>query len=262
MIVNYKLLTMKMKILLVVVFISLVFAACDSNNTAEGIKLKIKGITNTSANNARVNESELTYQFAQIGIQEVELEGMDAENENEDGDDDSDDRLTHDGDDNDDQGEDEEFSFEGPFVVDLLAGTSIPDFGVLAIEPGLYEEVEIELAPVLLDGNSVFIAFTYTPDVGSPVQVQISTKQEMEFEIESESGIQVDANALSTILVLLDLQTLLASVDFSQANADNDGVIRINDTSNTDLAVQIFSNFKSFCHAGEDDDHDGDIDDD
>jgi hypothetical protein len=243
---------MKTKILfLMLIVISLAIAACDSNNSQEGVKLKIKAVTNLSEDNASANANELTYQFAQMGIQEVEFEGMD--------DDDSDDRLAHDDEGDDGEDHDDEISFEGPFVVDLLTGTSIRDFGILGIEPGLYEEIEIELAPVLLDGNSVFIAFTYTPDGGSPMQVQISTKQKLELEIESESGIQVDANVLSTILVLVDLETLVASIDLSQADVDDDGVIRINDTSNTDSKVQIFSNFKRYCHTGEDDDQDSEI---
>ena len=63
-------------------------------------------------------------------------------------------------------------------------------------------------------------------------------------------------------MVLLDLDVLLSSVDLSTAEADDDGVIRVNDSSNSKLALQILSRLEDSCEAGEDADDDDDIDED
>ena len=79
---------MKTKILIVLIVISLVIAACDSNNGPEGGKLKMKAVTNGSAASGRISATEITYQFAQVGVQEVELEEVESEGNDEADDDD------------------------------------------------------------------------------------------------------------------------------------------------------------------------------
>jgi hypothetical protein len=55
--------------------------------------------------------------------------------------------------------DDDDIDFESRYVVDLINGTSTPDFGIADIKPGVYEEIEFEVAGLLDDGASVFIAF-------------------------------------------------------------------------------------------------------
>lgn len=244
--------------LLMLIAGSLWLVGCNNDDVAtEGVKLQMKAVASVSTiNDGRVNATSLEFNEVLLGVKEIEFETLE-EDDQEDIDDDND------GENDDGEDDDEEIEFEGSYVVDLINGTSTPDFGLATLQPGVYEEIEIELGPVLPNNNTVFIAFTYTPDGGSAVEVEFSTKKEIEFEIEDETnGFQLDANTLTNILVLLDLDVLFSSVDLSTAEADGDGVIRINDTSNSKLVLQILSKLDDSCEAGEDSDDDDEIDED
>jgi hypothetical protein len=233
---------MKMKMFALVLLAAMMWS-CSDDPAIQGVDFKMKATTTSSTINAGGREMNSTYTFqeALVGVREVEFEN----------------------DSDDDSGDDDfEIEFEGRYVVDLIAGTSTPDFGISSIDPGLYNEVEIELGAFLEDGNSLFVSFTYQPDAGDPVQVEFSTKALLEIEIEYGNGFNMQPDVLSNVLVLINLDKLLTSVDLSQANVDEDGVIRINETSNTNIAQVIKSNFDDACEAGEDDDDDDNFDDD
>ncbi len=248
---------MRMKVLLMLIMGSLWLVGCSDDPATEGVNLQMKAVTKLSTiNNGRTNATDLEFNQVLLGVRELEFETQE-EDDQEDSDDDSD------GEDDDGEDDNEKIEFKGSYVVDLINGTSTPDFGLAELQPGVYDEIEIELGPVLPNNNSVFIGFTYSSDGGTPVQVEFSTKKEFEFEIEDDnSGYQLDANTLTNILVLFDLDVLFSSLDLSTAEADDDGVIRINDSSNSKLVLQILSRFKESCKAGKDDDDDDDIDED
>ena len=283
---NHKYFTMKwtkmiekLNRLQIAIFLSIMLLtmSCGENvdPTQGDVKLVMKATTTTSTINsgARVAESGIEFTTAMIGVTEIELESLEGSsdddhssgNSDDDGDDDSSD---DDGDDDssDDNGNhhDEEFEieYEGQFIVDLIAGTSDPDFGIADLFPGTYKEIKVKLRPIMDDGNSLFIAFNYQPAAGDPVMVEISSKQELKFKVENHTGIQVEGNNLSEILILFNLDEVLAGIDFSQADVDEDGVIRINDNSNVAFAESLLSNFVKSCRSGEDDDHDHKFDDD
>jgi hypothetical protein len=250
--------TMKMRVLLMLIVGSLWVGGCnDDESTAEGIKLQMKAVTSLSTINGRTSATGLEFSQILLGVRELEFETLE-EDDLEDSNDDID------GDNDDGEDDNEEVEFEGSFVVDLINGTSTPDFGLANVQPGIYEEIEIEMGPILENSNSIFIAFSYIPDGGgSAVQVEFSFQEEIEFEIEDETnGFQLDANTLTNMLVLLDLDALFSGIDLSTAVADEDGVVRINDSSNSGITQQILSNLEDACNAGEDDDNDDDIDED
>lgn len=235
---------MKMRMFAFVLLAAVMTWSCSSDDPAlQGVGFKMKATTTSSAINptGRAMNAAYTFQKALIGVHEVEFEN----------------------DTDDDSGDDDfEIEFEGNYVVDLIAGTSNPDFGISSIDPGLYNEVEIELGAFLEGGNSMFVQFTYQPAGSDPVQVEFSTKALLEIEVEYQNGFTMQPDVLSNVLVLLDLDKLLATVDLSQAIVDEDGVIRINETSNTNLAQLILLNFDDACEAGRDDDDDDEFDDD
>ena len=92
--------------------------------------------------------SGLVFSEILIGVTELEFETLEEDQREEEDD-------AYDGDHRDGEMENEEIEFEGEFVVDLIHGTSTPDFGIADILPGLYEEMEIEIGPVL-EGGKVF----------------------------------------------------------------------------------------------------------
>lgn len=234
---------MKIKMIAFALLTTVMLWSCsDDDPKLQGVAFKMKATTTSStiSPNGRGMNSTYTFKEARVGVSQVEFEH----------------------DDDDDSGNDFEIEFKGKYLVDLIAGTSNPEFGVSTIAPGVYDEVEVKLGKFLEGGNSVFVSFTYQPDGGDPIQVEFSTKAELEIEIEYSNGFTIQPDVLSTVLVLLDLDELLASVDLSEANMDEDGVIRINQNSNANLAQLIVSNFDDACKSGYDNDDDDEFDDD
>ncbi len=256
----------KNSVLAILLALGLIIASCNESGepSLANVKLEMKAVSNLSQLNVsgRVLNSEFEFQEVLLGVMEIEFETFESDDEDDDS---SDDRIS-DGDDhnNNDDGDDDhdEIEFEGQFVVDLINGISTPDFGIADVIPGLYEEIEIETGPILEDGNSIFIAFDYEPEGGDPVSIEFSSKATIEIEIECDQGIKLEEGQLNQILVLFDLDSLFTGVDFTVANVDIDDVVRINNTSNSDLADMIWANLDKAFNAGEDKDDDDDIDDD
>jgi len=261
-------------------FFFLVFSLvrCDSAEPAPGrsnVKIRMmaeKGTSSGSLMSGRVATDTIVFSKALIGISELEFKTLE-----EDGDDHKDcDSTRMDDDDSDRKGpgsndnedksgsgshdddeDDQEAQLKGDFVFDLISGTSSPNFEVT---PGVYKKIEIKTAPILADGKSAFIAFDATQG-SETFKVEFSTKAKMELELKQYGGFKVDSSAMNQILVLLKLNVLFAGIDFSQAVVDADGVIRINETSNTRLFYQIKGKLEESFEAGEDHNHDGKIDD-
>jgi len=249
----------------IVVSMLMLFMSCgesvDPMKADVNLQMKATSQLSTIKSNARIAESGIEFTEVIIGVTEIELE---SEEENHDNDnsghsnDDSDD----DSDSKDDDDDDEfEIEFEGQFVVDLLNGTSEPNFGIADVIPGNYNELEVKIRPILDDGNSIRIKFNYTKEGMDPVMVELSTTNEFKLEIENEDGIQLDENALNQVLVLLSLDRLLLGIELDMVEAGSDGVVRISETSNSDVLSKIWSNIHHAFDAGEDDDDDDEIDD-
>ncbi len=266
----------KLKVIALMGMVMLLGSCGESvDPTTSNINLEMRATTELSTinANARVASTGIEFTKVLIGVTEIELKLMDGDSdmENDDsGNDDSD--SDHSNDDSDDKSYDHkdrsdkhnsdenEIEFEGQFVVDLLNGTSNPEFGITDIEPGIYKELEVKISPIMDDGNSIFIQLIYQPNGMDSVIVEYSSNKEIKFEIENHSGMQFDGNAINQILVLFDLDELFAGVDLSMANKDSDGVIRINNNSNSDLATTLWQNIDDAFDAGEDHDRDQKID--
>ena len=67
---------------------------------------------------------------------------------------------------------------------------------------------------------------------------------------------------MTQLLVLFDLDKLLSEIDLDMVEIDADGVVRINEKSNSDISIKIWLNIHHSCKAGEDSDDDDKIDDD
>jgi len=240
-----------LKKIVLVFFIGLavIMQSCNSNDPAlSDIKLEMKAITANSTINpsGRVMNTGLVFTDVVIGVTEIEFETFE-ENEAED---------------EDGEADDEEVEYEGNFVVDLIAGTSTPDFGAADLAPGIYEEMEIELEPILDGDITMLVAFDYTPaGAMEAYRYEYSTSAEMEYELEPEGGFLLDEGALNQMLVLIDLDAMFANVDLDNVDVDSDGIVRINNTSNVSQAAQVAINLDSVMEGGEDEDGDGELDD-
>lgn len=248
---------MKTTFLALVMTAMIALMSCNEDGTAlSGLQVNMKATTTTSKINksGRVQGGGYTFEQALIGVKEFEFETQEE-------DDSEDDRS---GSSSDDDGEDdnEEVEFKGSYVVDLIKGTSDPELTNGKLKPGIYEEFEVELGRTLANGNSLFIVFKFKPDTGDSVKVEISSKATLEFEYEDDNGFEIKDETLTNYLVLINLDRLLNGLDLSKAVKSEDGVIRINDTTNTSLLNVIKNNFDDSCEGGKDDDNDDDIDDD
>ncbi len=230
----------------------------DEGASLSGLQVDMKATTTTSKINkaGRIQASGYSFEQALIGVREFEFET----NEEDDDEDDNSGSSS----DDDDNGEDdsEEVEFKGSYVVDLINGTSDPELINGKLKPGIYEEFEVELGRILPNGNSLFIVFKYKPDAGDSVKVEISSKAILEFEFEDDNGFEIKDETLTNFLVLINLDQLLSGLDLSKATKSDDGVVRINDTTNSALLSIIKNNFDDSCEGGKDDDDDDDIDDD
>lgn len=239
--------------------LAMILGGCaeDDSPAAARVQLEMKASTSLSkiSSSGRSMGSGFVFREILIGVTELEFETLEEhQNENEED--------AHDGEDHDGESEDEDIEFEGQFTVDLIHGTSTPDFGVAEILPGLYEEIEIEIGPVLEGGKSVVIAFEIPRQDADPLKFEYSYSGELEIEIDRDAGFQLDGGSLTPMLVLFNLDLLFGNIDLSQAVADADGIIRINSSSNADLASLIAANFHDVFEAGEDHDGDDHIDED
>ena len=274
-------------LLVAITFILLIVTSCGENvDPAKGdINIQMKAVTELAAINANARTAEMDIEFTEVilGVTEIELEGWSDydddhngssdddsdDNGDDDGDDDhsgsnhddSDDDSDDDGDDNSDYHDDFEIEFEGRFVVDLLNGTSDPDFGISSVFPGEYKELEIKVSPILDDGNSISIKFNIKQEGSDPLLVELSTSKAFELEIEHDGGIQVDVSSINQILVLFDLDEILANLDLSSLDPDEDGVVRINENSNSAALLSIWQSFHYAFDACEDNDDDDEFDD-
>ncbi len=201
----------------------------------------------TTSPNGRVANTGFTFTEVFAGVTEIELETLEEDLEEEENGED----------------ENEEVEFEGNFVINLLTGTSDPDFGLSELLAGVYQEIEIEFENILEGDKTLIVNFNFIPEgATNPTFVEFSTSEEFELEIENEAGFVLDGGAVNEILVTLDLDVLLASIDFSSLVADEDGVIRINETSNSNVMQIIVDKLEVALEAEEEEDDEGDEGDD
>lgn len=264
--------SIKLTALIVVILMALgvLLGSCSDDDSNDPMVARVQLTMKATASNSEIVKSgrtantQLTLREVLLGVTELEFEKLDDDDDNDDEEeDDNNDRRGNDDDDENGDDDDDEIEFEGHFVVDLINGTSTPDFGIANIIPGVYEEIELEMEPILEGGNTIFVLLEYLPDGATePYVIEYTNSEELEVEFERDSGFRLDGGTLSQFLVLLDLDELFSGVDFSSADTDDDGTIRINANSNSSLAAKIRANLYKALDAGEDDDGDDDIDDD
>lgn len=156
-----------------------------------------------------------------------------------------------------DSGEEEEneYNYAGPYVINLLDGSSDPELPLTEIVPGVYNKAEAELVPVVEDSYSVVISGMF----GDTPYTFLWTNTE-DFKAESDQGFELSAEILNNLLISIDLHALFEGVDFELAVVNNDGNIILSKDSNTDLADIVEANIEAASEIGLDQDTDSVID--
>lgn len=147
----------------------------------------------------------------------------------------------------------EEIEYEGSFQFDVLNGTSSPSILPIDLEAGVYHELEFEIDNVLDSGNSIEITGSYSDGV-SEYAFEFASTMEEEIEIENEMGINLNINETVHFVLYLQLESLFYGVDFSNAMVDDDGIIRINSNSNSEIASLIENRLENIMEFEDDED--------
>ena len=108
---------------------------------------------------------------------------------------------------------DNEYNFHGPYLIDLLAGTSEPEIPLVAIEPGIYYKAEAEIAYFEDIGFSVYLHGYLEQANGEEQQVEFEYTyvQSEDFKIESRDSIAFSGfmeSIFSRISLILGFKTL------------------------------------------------------
>jgi hypothetical protein len=237
----------------------LALGSCTHENNSPSqptVQLDVRATTALSTLNpaGRTQASGLTFDTILLGVTKIKFQTHDESHRESEMD------MMH-GPDSDDQSDSLNSEFKGSFILDLIKGTSTPDFGIATITPGVFDQIKFKLGPVLDSGNSIYVSFSYLPaGVANPVRFVFSSKARIKLEIRKKDGFKIDSLGLHPILITMDLDHMFSGVDLSTAVPGSDGVIRINKDSNADLYELIIHSFREGMKGGEDRNHDHHID--
>jgi len=171
-----------------------------------------------------------------LNLEDIELEFEDGYND--DSDDDDYDDYDNDGYVN----SDDDLELQGPFEVDVLAGTT---FLTIDVPQADYEELSFEFDENENPNSSLYEKTVLIEGSINGTPFEFWYDFEAEAEVDYENGNQnIDINAgLNSIIISFNLDEILGQVDFSQAQDRNDdGIIQIdpeNNDGNETLARQL-----------------------
>lgn len=123
----------------------------------------------------------------------------------------------------------------GPFLFDLVKGTSTPSLADIAIPSGSYRETEFRFGPVCDMGGETTITLNGTmldsSTVAHPFELKLEYEEEL--EIDSPTDVQVLEGQVNGLFASIILDNWFAAVDFVGCIDDGDlvetlGVIEIN----------------------------------
>lgn len=228
---------------LFIMIIGLAFLISSCEKTVDtGVSLTIKATTVT----AKSTTGAITFSEATLGIEKIELK---MEEEEFDGD------VT-----GEMENEDMEFDFEGPFIVDLLLGTSDPDLSSVAFEPGVYNKFEAKISNVIDDTHSIIIKGMYSALDGTDYGFIFKSDDEIEFKIESDLGFTVTEGSMLDLVVNFDLPALFSQINLENAVINADNMILLDNDNNSEIANQIESLLDDVAEMEEEDEEDDDMD--
>lgn len=132
-----------------------------------------------------------------------------------------------------------DFDLELNTKIDFATGETNPDISFVEIPAGTYNEFEIEIE-LLDDGDSPSIVLegTYVDAEGTSHPVRFEFNSGETFELEKEGVIVFSTNESVLAQITFDPTVWFAEVSneqLSSATKDNNGVIVISETQNTDI---------------------------
>lgn len=140
-----------------------------------------------------------------------------------------------------------EYNWNGPKVIDLLNATA--DFGQLTLQPGFYDEIELRVASVRNNTDTIPVFsltgnYTNSANVVIPVTFKVNEPVLIKTELKNDTITSTSTSSFSGIVqVYLDqLFVGIAPADLDNAVKTN-GTIVINSTTNANLYQILTVNF-------------------
>lgn len=170
-----------------------------------------------------------------------------------------------------------EFSVRGPFVIDLLTGTSTPDLGSITVPAGTYRKLKIELhhggendSNGLRDSTLTAKGTVTLPD-GAAIPFSLALRLNENISIRNAAGITLDGSTVNTILVGLAAGDWFKGLDLSRClgtldSASLAGGITVTEDSPIGKCLDaehfLKDNIRESFHAEERHDDDDEVEDD
>ena len=208
----------------------LLFTACSSSG---GVGIEVKAVTNDDsapgANLDVVDEGATSFRFQEsvIYVRHIQVDLFEEENS---------------------------IDIDGPFLIDLVTGTSTPSLDDVEIPEGTYKRVDIRVddSDDQLDGNS-FVAVAQFEYDGAPVTLDLGLHFNEDIRIEHPDGVALgpDTDLVAEFVV----NDWLADVDIAECIDDDDleivdGVLTINESVDTGACSAIENTIKENMKRG------------
>lgn len=231
---------MKTSWFLVLLALCMAVISCSDDEGENKVSIQFKGeSSNYALKSGMANNTVVSIREALIGVSEFELESeTEYEYENEQTGEEYEYEMEY------------EIEFEGPFVVDLMSGTSKPEMALLELAPGMYTEFECEISNVLENSKSVYI--TGDLDINGTTYPFVY-ESAADFEIEIELNYTNAASVSDIWLVVVDFDYLFDGINLQEAEISQDNKVIISNNSNANL-YNVISNRLHQAFEVEDDD--------
>ncbi|MCB1198563.1 MAG: DUF4382 domain-containing protein [Deltaproteobacteria bacterium] len=206
-------------------------------------------IGNTLTDPHMLNGSTFVFTKAKVVISEVEFELAENCNDSE---------------------QEVEYEYKQPFIVDLLANTSTPDFQHVEILPGNYCKVEFKLDKLEVDerpsgigvtNEMIDLALLIEGSTSDNIEFRIEIEEDIELEIQSNvnTGFTIRENAINTLFLVLDIKEMLSDINFGSLTTTS-GIVLIDKDENETAYEQIIEKLEQTTDLREDKNNDDELD--
>lgn len=158
---------------------------------------------------------------------------------------------------------DQNLKWRGPYMYDLVNGTTTPEIPAADLTDGSYRRIEFKIVPnrtlAATDpmlNNSIYIEGSVAV-AGVESAFTVSMRIDQEFKLMGAGAFKVDPSVDNALTVAFDPATWFTGVSFAAATPNALGVIEVNETSNALIWQAIAKNCKTSTRFGKDDDGDG-----
>ncbi len=137
-----------------------------------------------------------------------------------------------------------EFLLRGPYEINLVSHTGIPEIPPAEITPGIYSLLQGLLFKPEGYSFNIYVSGTYTKETRWWRFVYSYDKSTV-FQAKSRSGFEIAENSSNNIWIMIDVVALFDGVDFSHATIGTGNTIIINSLTNVALANVVGNNFEA-----------------